>query len=132
MDVGANVPVTVQKPPIGIGVVQSFIWLNSEAFKPVMLMSVMSRSETPVFETVTVLGKDVLPTSTVPRLTEEGRVEILGGEAVPEIFTFMIGFLGSLEEILRTAVLGPKGGDGLKVIVTVHEPPGGIVVQSFV
>jgi hypothetical protein len=37
----------------------------------VMLMSFITRSETPVFETVTVLGKDVLLTCTVPKLTEK-------------------------------------------------------------
>lgn len=56
----------------------------------------------------------------------------MGGAALPKIFTFTVGFVGSLEEILTAALFGPKGRAGLKVTLVVHEPPAGIVVQPFV
>ena len=97
-----------------------------------MLILLITRSDVPVFETVTVLGEDVLPTRTEPKLTDVGETEILGGGALPEIFTFRVGFLGSLEGILNIALFLPKGSVGLNVPVIVHAPPAGIVVQSFV
>ena len=95
-------------------------------------MLLITRSEVPVFLMVTVLGEEMLPACTDPKLTDTGEMEILGGGALPEIFTFTVGFLGSLERILTVALFLPKGSVGLNVPVIVHEPPAGIVVQSFV
>jgi hypothetical protein len=69
-----------------------------------MLILLITRSDLPVFEIFTILGEDVLPTCTEPKLTDTGEMEILGGGALPKIFTFTVGFLGSLEGILTIAL----------------------------
>ena len=65
---------------------------------PVMLISLISRSDVPVFLIVTVFSEEVLPAGTGPKLTDMGDSEILGGGAFPKSFTHRVGFLGSLEE----------------------------------
>ncbi|HEY3275502.1 MAG TPA: hypothetical protein VGJ94_02695 [Syntrophorhabdaceae bacterium] len=75
--VGANVPLTTHEAPAVI-IVQSFVWLNSEALVPVMSMLPITRSEVPVFFTVIVLTEDVAPDFTFPKLREAGEAEILG------------------------------------------------------
>lgn len=85
-----------------------------------------------MFETVTVLGKEVLPTCTEPKATLVGETVIFGGAAVPEVFTVTVGFFGSLEEMVATALFLPKGRAGAKVAVIVHEAPASIVTHSFV
>jgi hypothetical protein len=130
VDVGANVAVTVQELPVDI-VVQSFIWPKSAAASPVMLISFITRSDTPMFEMVTILGEEVLPTCTEPNATLAGETEILGGAAVPEAFTVTSGFLGSLEEMVTTALFLPKGRAGEKLAAIVHDPPASMVAHSF-
>jgi hypothetical protein len=56
---------------------QSSDSLNSDQFVPEMVIEFI-RSPLPVFLTVTVLGFDVLPTLTEPKLTDMGLTEILG------------------------------------------------------
>jgi hypothetical protein len=132
MDFGTNVPMMVQDPPAGI-VVQSSVSLKSEAFEPVMSISLITRSDVPVFLIVTFLDNEIVPACTVLKLADVGDIEILGGGAVPESFTFTLGFLGSLEATLIVAVFLPKGTSvGLKVAIMVQNPPAGNVVQSSV
>lgn len=69
-----------------------------------MLISLITRSDIPLFKTVTVLGEDVLPTSTEPKVTRRGEMEIFGGAALPKTFTLTVGFLGSLEERVTIAL----------------------------
>ncbi len=70
-----------------------------------------------MFETVTVLGEEVLPTCTEPKAMLVGETEIFGGAAVPDVFTVTVGFFGSLEEMVATALFLPKGRPGEKVAV---------------
>ena len=77
LDVGTKVSVTGHEFPIGI-VVQSFVWLKSEALPPSMFIELMTRSDLPLFRIVTVFS-DVLPTFTLPKLTDVGLTDILGG-----------------------------------------------------
>lgn len=74
---------------------------------PSMLIPLTTRSEVPLFEIVTVFGKEVLPTRAGPRLTDLGEIETLGGGALPFNFTFAIGFPGSLEWIFTMALFDP-------------------------
>ena len=74
---------------------------------PVMLISLIARSDVPVFLIVTVLGEGVLPACTDPKLTDMGDSETLGGGAFPKSFTYRLGFLGSLEETVMSALFGP-------------------------
>jgi len=124
-----NVAVRVHEAPARI-VVQSFVWLNSEGFKPVMLMSLITRSDVPVFFTVRDFP-DVTANFTFPKLTDIGETEILGGGAMPKSFTLTVGLAGALEETLIVALLLPKD-IGSNVPVNVHELPADIVAQSFV
>lgn len=72
-----------------------------------MLILLITRSDVSVFLIVIILGEDVLFIWTEPRFTDTGEAEILGGGALPESFTFTVGFLGSLEEILIAAFFLP-------------------------
>jgi len=74
---------------------------------PVMLISLIARSDVPVFLIVTVFGEEVLPACIDPKLTDMGDIEILGGGAFPKSFTHRLGFLGSLEETVISALFGP-------------------------
>ena len=71
---------------------------------PSMPIPLIRRSEVPLFETVTVIGKEVLPTLAEPRLTDLGESEILGGGALPFSFTVAMGFPGSFEWTATTAL----------------------------
>ena len=104
VNIGRNVKVMVQNPFVGNIDVQSFVWLNSEAFAPEMLISLISRSDVPVFLIITAFGKEVLPACTDPKLTDVGVSEILGGGVFPKSFTDRLGFLGSLEETVMSAL----------------------------
>ena len=130
VNVGANVAVTGQELPAGI-VAQSFIWPKSVASSPVMLISFITRSDTPMFDTVTVLGEEVLPTGTEPKEMLVGEREIFGAAAVPEALTVTSGFLGSLEAMATTALFLPKGRAGEKLAAIVHDPPANRVEHSF-
>ena len=129
---GVKVTLIVHEDPFAI-TEQLFVWLKSCAFVPVMLISLITRSDTPVFFTVTVLGADVFPIFTVATFTAIGAAEILGGGALPKSFTLTIGFFGSFEEILIVALFLPKGDVGVNVTDTWHEAFVGIGLgQPFV
>jgi hypothetical protein len=97
-----------------------------------MFIEWISRSDKPVFLTVTILFKDTPPTGREPELTDIGETEILGGGACPESFTFIAGFSISSDEILIIALFLPNGSIGVNVTVTGHELFAGIVEQVFV
>ena len=129
---GVKAMLIVHEDPFAI-TEQLFVWLKSCAFVPVMLISLITRSDTPVFFTVIVLGADVLPIFTVAKFIAIGAAEILGGGVRPKSFTLTIGFLGSFEEILMVALFLPKGNVGVNVTVTAHKPFVGIGLgQPFV
>ncbi len=86
----------------------------------------------PVFFIVIVLGDDVVPTFTVPKLSHLGDTDIFGAAVVPESFTFKVAFLGSLEKILMAALFLPNVEVDLNSTTIVHELPGEIVEQEFV
>lgn len=71
-----NVVAIVHEPPAGI-VAQLFVWLNSEALVPVMLILLITRSDVPVFLIVMVFP-DVPPSFTFPKFTDLGVTDILG------------------------------------------------------
>ncbi len=73
---------------------------------------------------VTGLAAEAAPTFADPKSSFAGLTEILGGGTCPESFTETVGFLGSFEEILRTALFLVKGVVGLKLIVRTQAPPG--------
>jgi hypothetical protein len=86
----------------------------------------------PVFLIFIPLGVDILPTFAEPKLTDCGAAEILGGAPFPKSFTLTVGFLASLEEILKTALFLPNGVVGANVTVMMHELCAGTVEQLFV
>lgn len=80
IDVGVKATVTVHEFPFGI-VVQLFVWLKSEALASEMSIKLITRSDLPLFQIVTVFS-DVLPSPTFPKLTDVGLTDILGGLGV--------------------------------------------------
>lgn len=98
---------------------------------PVMLISLISRSDVPVFLIVIVFCK-LPPNFTFPKLTETGRAEIRGGGADPKSFTLTVGVVGALDEMLMVAALLPKE-IGANVTVAAQKLLGvSTDVQSFV
>lgn len=130
VDVGLNVTLIAHELPFAT-TVQLFVWPNSPAFVPANIIAFTVRSDVPVFLIVTILGADVLPTPTEPKLTDLGEAVIFGGGACPESFTLMVGFLGSLDEMLIMAVLLTNGGTGANVTVIGHELFAGTIEQLF-
>jgi hypothetical protein len=130
-DVGLNVAVMAHELPFAT-VEQPLVWPNSSAFVPAMVIVFTVRSDVPVFLIVTILGADVEPAATEPKLTDVGETVIVGGGACPKSCTLMVCFLGSVDEILMIALFLPKGTVGLKVTAIGHEFFAGIVEQLFV
>jgi hypothetical protein len=77
---GVKVTLIVHEDPFAI-TEQLSVWLKSCASAPVMPISFITRSDTPVFFIVTVLGADVFPIFTVAKFTAIGATELLGGGA---------------------------------------------------
>jgi hypothetical protein len=128
---GVKVTLAVQEDPSET-VEQLLVCWKSCAFVPVMLILLIRRSDTPVFFMVTVLDADEPPMLTLPKFTDVGAVEIAGAAAWPESFTFTVGFLGSLEEMLRLALLPANGAAGVNVTEIEQDPLAGIDEQPFV
>ena len=78
---GVKVMLIVHEDPFAI-TEQLFVWLKSCGFDPVMLISLIERSDTPVFLTVTVFGSDVFPIFTFAKFTLFGVAEIFGGRSL--------------------------------------------------
>ena len=102
---GVKVKLTAHELPLGI--VPQGLSAMAKEVSPPGEMEEMMRSEAPVFLMVTFLTGEVVFAGTVPKLTDVGDTEILGGGHVPLRLTVYDGFLGSLEEITRVAVFDP-------------------------
>jgi hypothetical protein len=132
VNAGLNVTLTEHELPFAT-TVQVSVSLKSLAFVPPNVIGLfIVRSDMPVFLIVITLAADMFPTAIEPKLTDVGKMVIFGGGACPMSFTLMVGFLGSLDEILIIAIFLPKGTVGLNVTVIGHEFFAGIVEQLFV
>ena len=78
-----------------------------------MVIDSIERFDSPVFWIVTVIGSDVLPTGTDPKLSDLGETEILGGGACPSNLTLTTDFFGSLEAMLIIAFFLTNGNEGV-------------------
>jgi hypothetical protein len=115
---GVKVRLTAQELPLAR--VPQGLSLTAKELSPLFEMEEMMRSEVPVFLMVTCLTGEAVLVVNVPKLTVAGDTDILEGPHDPLIFTTAVGFLGSLEEMVRLAVFDPKDA-AVRLTVTVQD-----------
>jgi hypothetical protein len=103
---GLKVMLILHEPPLAI-VPQGLSVMAKERL-PVFDTEVSTRLEVPEFLIVIFLTRDVDFAGTVPKLTAVADKAILGGAHVPVRLTAEVGFLISLEGIVRVAAFDPK------------------------